>query len=232
VTAVKARYDYDPYGKRIVLSEIQVADLGFTGQFSHGASALALAPFRAFEPSIGRWISEDPVGTVDGLNRYYYSRNNPISNRDVTGLFTIASSCSPSERSQIRAAVEAVKKKICSQPSEWCKGGPSCLPSGASSAKFCEALENTTFHCVKSDLFGFFMQGSKCAGAIKPGTGVTGRDVTFFTQAFTSSTLCGCLEGNVLHEISHFPTLGYGHTPPNHAGELAKGCFPCHKYGN
>src|SRR5262249_31671481 len=36
-------------------------------------------------PWIGRWLSPDPAGLVDGTDRYAYSRNNPIVNSDPNG---------------------------------------------------------------------------------------------------------------------------------------------------
>jgi RHS repeat-associated protein len=84
--AIEARYDYDPYGKRSAISEDQVADFGFTGHYAHGLSGLLLAPYRAYDSSLGRWASEDPVGFGDGWNLYRYVWNNPVLLRDVLGL--------------------------------------------------------------------------------------------------------------------------------------------------
>lgn len=53
MAAIKARYDYDGYGKRTVITENQQADLGFTGHYTHGPSGLLLAPYRAYEPCSG-----------------------------------------------------------------------------------------------------------------------------------------------------------------------------------
>src|SRR3989442_2071900 len=39
---------------------------------------------RWFEPSTGRFLSEDPL--AGGLNRYLYSGNDPINGQDPTGL--------------------------------------------------------------------------------------------------------------------------------------------------
>jgi RHS repeat-associated protein len=83
--AIKARYDYDPYGKRSVVSEDLAADLGFTGQHFHLPSQLTLAPYRAYVADLGRWMSEDPIGLGDGPNRYAYVGNNPDNYVDPTG---------------------------------------------------------------------------------------------------------------------------------------------------
>ncbi|MGF7479901.1 RHS repeat-associated core domain-containing protein [Providencia sp. SP181] len=43
--------------------------------------------YRYYQPWVGRWLSADPLGTVDGLNFYRMSRNNPINYHDPNGLF-------------------------------------------------------------------------------------------------------------------------------------------------
>jgi RHS repeat-associated protein len=74
--AIRARYDYDPYGKRTKLSGDLEADQGYTGHYEHAASALTLAPFRAYDCVLGRWISRDPIEEAGGLNLYGYVGGN------------------------------------------------------------------------------------------------------------------------------------------------------------
>ncbi|KAF3916507.1 hypothetical protein ABW20_dc0101243 [Dactylellina cionopaga] len=40
---------------------------------------------RYYAPWLGRWLSPDPGGTVDGLNTYVYVSNDPINMQDITG---------------------------------------------------------------------------------------------------------------------------------------------------
>jgi RHS repeat-associated protein len=86
--AIKARYEYDVYGKRTVVSEDQVADIGFTGHYEHSPSGTTLMLYRAYDASIGRWLSEDPSGFSDGPNRYSYVHNNPPIRIDPSGAVT------------------------------------------------------------------------------------------------------------------------------------------------
>lgn len=44
-----------------------------------------------YAPPVGRWISEDPVGYVDGPNRYLYTDNGPVMRQDPSGLKLISS---------------------------------------------------------------------------------------------------------------------------------------------
>jgi RHS repeat-associated protein len=39
----------------------------------------ALLSRRYYEPSIGRFVSNDPIGLAGGANSYAYARNNPVS---------------------------------------------------------------------------------------------------------------------------------------------------------
>jgi len=41
---------------------------------------------RVLDPTTGRFTSEDPLGFVDGANRYVYCRNDPVSFIDPFGL--------------------------------------------------------------------------------------------------------------------------------------------------
>jgi RHS repeat-associated protein len=85
--AIKARYDYDPWGSRTKTSGGLDADFGFTGHYYHAPSNLHLAAYRAYGSTIGRWISRDPIAEVDGLNIYGYVQNNPINDFDPLGLY-------------------------------------------------------------------------------------------------------------------------------------------------
>lgn len=86
---IRARYDYDPYGKRganQITSDPVEADFGFTGHFFHAPTSLHLALLRAYDTDTGRWLSRDPIGEAGGLNLYAYVGNNPISSVDPFGL--------------------------------------------------------------------------------------------------------------------------------------------------
>lgn len=83
---VRARYDYDPYGRREKLSGNLDCDFGFTGHFTHEASGLVFTLYRAYDSETGRWLSRDPIGEAGGINVYGYVANNPINLWDPLGL--------------------------------------------------------------------------------------------------------------------------------------------------
>lgn len=84
---LKARYDYDPYGKAVVVDGNMSVDFGYTGHYFHAPSGLNLTLYRAYNPALGRWLSRDPVGEAGAVNLYGYVGNDPINLTDPLGLF-------------------------------------------------------------------------------------------------------------------------------------------------
>ena len=84
--ATQARYAYDPYGRRTLVSGTDLADFGFTGDYYHAATGLSLTQFREYDANLGRWLSRDPLGEYAGINIYGYVLNDPINGIDPFGL--------------------------------------------------------------------------------------------------------------------------------------------------
>src|SRR5690606_25342081 len=45
-----------------------------------------LAPYRAYNPQMGKWLSRDPIGQNDGINQYLYVWSAPVNFLDINGL--------------------------------------------------------------------------------------------------------------------------------------------------
>src|SRR5581483_796945 len=64
----------------------------YTGQQRDASSGLYDLRARMYDPTIGRFLSRDPVlgllGRPAGLNRYVYAVNSPCSYTDPSGLWT------------------------------------------------------------------------------------------------------------------------------------------------
>ncbi len=61
----------------------------FPGQYYDEETGLHYNRFRYYDPSIGRYVSGDPVGRRDGPNLYRYARNEPSHFFDPLGLSVI-----------------------------------------------------------------------------------------------------------------------------------------------
>jgi RHS repeat-associated protein len=81
-------YAYDPYGVALQ-GTAPLTDFGFAGMFWHADSGLYLTQYRAYDPTLGRWLSRDPMGEGSDpqANRYAYVGGNPIRYSDPSGLF-------------------------------------------------------------------------------------------------------------------------------------------------
>lgn len=84
--AIQAQYQYDPYGRATKLQSSQDADFQYAGYYMHAPSGLNLTMFRAYNPSLGRWISRDPIGERGGINLFAYVGNMPTLFVDSLGL--------------------------------------------------------------------------------------------------------------------------------------------------
>ena len=61
----------------------------FTGREFESISNLQYSRARWYDPAIGRFISEDPIGLSGGINQYSYVGNNPVNATDPSGLYEI-----------------------------------------------------------------------------------------------------------------------------------------------
>jgi RHS repeat-associated protein len=61
-------------------------NLRFPGQWFDGETALHHNDQRDYRAHTGRYMQSDPIGLLDGTNRYSYARGNPVSLSDATGL--------------------------------------------------------------------------------------------------------------------------------------------------
>ncbi|HGN0025250.1 TPA: RHS repeat-associated core domain-containing protein [Proteus mirabilis] len=81
--------EYYPYGGTAIWSsesalEANYKTIRYSGK-ERDSTGLYYYGYRYYQPWIGRWLSADPAGTVDGLNLYRMVRNNPVTLRDPDG---------------------------------------------------------------------------------------------------------------------------------------------------
>jgi RHS repeat-associated protein len=83
--------EYHPYGTSAYRSakpgfNLSLKRYRFTGKELDDESGLYYFGARYYAAWLGRWISSDPAGFVDGWNLFSYVKNNPVNLRDNLGL--------------------------------------------------------------------------------------------------------------------------------------------------
>lgn len=82
--------EYTPYGCTSYQAgrsqaEVKRKQYRYTGMERDEESGFSYHSARYYLPWLGRWVSADPAGLVDGLNLYRYGRGSPIRFSDSTG---------------------------------------------------------------------------------------------------------------------------------------------------
>jgi len=83
------REQYSPFGEKQENSlASQKNDVGYTGHQFDSDTGLVYMQARYYDPVIGRFYSNDPMGYrgVHSFNRYAYANNNPYRYTDPTGM--------------------------------------------------------------------------------------------------------------------------------------------------
>nr|WP_319394724.1 RHS repeat-associated core domain-containing protein [uncultured Desulfobacter sp.] len=76
---------YAPFGEIIDTVGTGSNDLGYTGRELDPETGMYYYRARYYDPKIGRFLGEDPLGFEAGVNFYTYVLNNPINFNDPTG---------------------------------------------------------------------------------------------------------------------------------------------------
>ena len=87
-------YRYSAYGEEEIVSVkgkiLPDSSVGnpwrYRGKRIDKETGLVCFGYRYYDAKIGRWITPDPLGTIDGPNLYAYARNNPVTYIDYFGL--------------------------------------------------------------------------------------------------------------------------------------------------
>ncbi len=77
------RITYDAYGNSAGSTRTRY---GLTGRERDSLTGLLYYRARFYDPQLGRFISEDPIGLAGGINSFAYVGNNPVLYRDPGGL--------------------------------------------------------------------------------------------------------------------------------------------------
>jgi RHS repeat-associated protein len=100
---IQEAYDTDAYGNTIIFTGPGPDNTWFTDddtQSSYGASDIIYCGYRYdaetgnyyvrnryYSPTLGRWLTRDPIGYQGGINLYGFVNSSPVGNVDAAGLW-------------------------------------------------------------------------------------------------------------------------------------------------
>ena len=99
-------YRYSAFGEEEITNErgrsISDSAMGnpwrYHGQRIDKDVGLIYFGYRYYDPELGRWISQDPAGGIDGPNLYVFCHNNPLTYVDYFGLAAEANNATVDEK--------------------------------------------------------------------------------------------------------------------------------------
>ena len=203
--ALANTYTFDSFGNVTASTGTLTNPFQYTGRDNDSETGLYYYRARYFDPRVGRFISEDPLGVRDHLNMYAYVRNNPVNFDDPLGLYQ-TKGFDPDQKALLDAAIAEALAKL--RDKNNCSN---C--AGADGPKIADAIERTTF-VYKSNL--------KDCGETGPLTFIRVRHtVALGPSAFHPGECCS-LASTVTHEVVHSMTHG-----ENKAYGIEEKCFGC-----
>ena len=82
------RYEYDAYGNIVSVQDPAFKQpYAYTGREWDDESGLYYYRARYYDPVVGRFLQEDPIGLRGGINRFAYVNGNPLKYTDPFGLW-------------------------------------------------------------------------------------------------------------------------------------------------
>ena len=86
--ALAETYTYDSYGRTTASTGTLTNPFQYTGREFDSETGLLFNRARYFDPSAGRFLSQDPIRFGGGVNFYAYTRNNPVVRTDPFGYYS------------------------------------------------------------------------------------------------------------------------------------------------
>ncbi len=83
---LQTQYTFDPFGNTTQGGSSTTNSFAYTGR-ELDSTGLYFYRARYYNPSLQRFISEDPIGFTGGIDKYAYAMNNPTNSTDRSGLW-------------------------------------------------------------------------------------------------------------------------------------------------
>lgn len=84
---VAESYRHDAFGKEVDFSHERKNPWRFSSKRVDKETGFVYFGRRYYDPSIGKWLTQDPLGVKAGPNLYAYVLNNPMTKFDLYGLY-------------------------------------------------------------------------------------------------------------------------------------------------
>jgi len=108
---IQTRYTYDPFGNTSASGAASQNANEYTGR-ELDETGLYFYRARYYNPQVGRFISEDPLGFGGGINFYSYVDNDPTDSTDPQGLWPKARRCNSDEYDECAAICASQDKAV------------------------------------------------------------------------------------------------------------------------
>src|SRR5207249_7434872 len=200
--ALAQTYTFDSFGKLTASSGSLTNPFRFTARDFDTETNLQFSRARYYDPKVGRFLSEDPLGIRDNLNMYAYVHNNAVNLDDPFGLYTLKGF--PADlAAQLSYAIDDAIAKLRS----------TCLAcAGSEGPGIANALQGATF---------VYHPKSNYCGDVGPFSALRLRHVIALgPSAFNDPAGCGPLTCTFAHEGVHLRT----HREP-HTEDVVRKCF-------
>jgi RHS repeat-associated protein len=112
--ATVSSFDYTPYGELLDSLDFIGTSLRFASREYDPETRLYYNRARYYDPLMGRFVSEDPIGLEGGINLYAYAGNDPINKRDPTGLAEVT--CPTGWNSELTEYDDGSEHMVCKPP--------------------------------------------------------------------------------------------------------------------
>ncbi|MCW5755177.1 MAG: RHS repeat-associated core domain-containing protein, partial [Phycisphaeraceae bacterium] len=99
--------------------------IGYDGYVYDDAADMSAVRFRWYDAKLGRWVSRDPAGYVDGTSLYQYGQSNSLKYSDPSGLRI---GVVPNMKQQDRDAIAIMLDDLC-PGAKWNHYGSSTIGS-------------------------------------------------------------------------------------------------------
>ena len=83
---VAASYRYDSFGNLMAKTGTLDQPFGFSTKRYDAGTGLSYYGYRFYAPTIGKWLTRDPLGEAGGINLYGFCLNDPVNWFDPLGL--------------------------------------------------------------------------------------------------------------------------------------------------